>query len=379
MGIDANLAFHIARSTKALGLSGSVCTLGVITEWSEPADLDRAIRSAGLHPANGEDPFRRMGFQSLESTDVSGFEGCTHILDLNTTNLPAALGERYDVIYNGGTLEHVFDIRMALKNIFQMLRPGGVVIQFLPVNGWVDHGFYQFSPTFFVDYYIENGFELLDARLMHYELSGDRVTVHPYVPGALDAVRDGAFNGSWLCYGVARKTRQSTWDRIPLQARYADLHGSVKKSRLASLQYFFPYQVIKGEAQDIPITRIRLSNWQRGDGHELLAHLPQLASASDNVLGQVSPLMLLEDGRLIGPPHALHEQIRKEGRGAFSHWGEWLQFSTSDNSAPDGHIYECAFPTSIQRCAAIHQSDTAEPTKSHGMVARMRSLVRKMV
>lgn len=159
MGIDANLAFHIARSTKTLGLTGSVCTLGVITEWSEAGEIERAMKSAGLPPAAGGNPFLRMGYQSLESTDVSEYEGCTHILDLNTAKLPETLAGRYDVIYNGGTLEHVFDVRTALKNIFEMLRPGGVVIQFLPVNGWVDHGFYQFSPTFFVDYYIENGFE----------------------------------------------------------------------------------------------------------------------------------------------------------------------------------------------------------------------------
>lgn len=141
MGIDANLAYHLARSTKVLGLSGSVCTLGVVTEWASSDELDRAIRTAGIVPAVNENPFLRMGFESIESVDVSAYEGCTHTLDLNTDEFPSNLVERYGVIYNGGTLEHVFDIRTALKNIFLMLQPGGVVIHFLPVNGWVDHGF----------------------------------------------------------------------------------------------------------------------------------------------------------------------------------------------------------------------------------------------
>jgi hypothetical protein len=44
---------------------------------------------------------------------------------------------------------------------------------------------------------------------------------------------------------------------------------------------------------------------------------------------------LVEDGRAIGVPHSLHEKIRSEGRGMFSHWISTLYFSTSDNSNPN--------------------------------------------
>lgn len=215
---------------------------------------------------------------------------------------------------------------------------------------------------------------------MNYESSGSQVTVHPYVPGALDAIRNGAFHGSWLCYGVARKTEHSTWDRIPLQGRYANLHGREKKSKTAPLQYFFPYRVVNGEAQEVPITRIVLSNCQRGDGHELVAHLPQVAALSDSIEGQVSPLMLLENGKFIGPPHALHEQIRREGGGAFSHWGEWLQFSTSDNGPLEGRVYECVVPSETLQPVSAHQAapEAERPAPIHGgVMARLRSLARK--
>lgn len=347
MGIDANLAYHIARSTKSLGLSGSVCTLGVVSESVSSDELDRAILTAGLVPTVDENPFLRMGFQSLESVDVSGYEGCTHILDLNTDELPPSLSERYDVIYNGGTLEHVFDIRTALKNIFKMLRPGGVVIHFLPMNGWVDHGFYQFSPTFFVDYYIENGFEVLDMRLMCYEPSRHEVKIHSYVPGALDIIRDGTFTGSWLLYGVTRKISQSSWDRIPMQGRYAELHGARGRANATALEYFIPYQVIGGEVRAPRIDRLVLTAWRVGEGNELLAHLPQFAALADDVPNQISPLMLLEDGRFSSSPHALHNRIREQGMGAYSHWGEWLHFSTSDNGSPEGRLFEVVVPESI--------------------------------
>lgn len=55
----------------------------------------------------------------------------------------------------------------------------------------------------------------------------------------------------------------------------------------------------------------------------------------------VSALHLLEDGHPIGPGHAQHADIRTKGQGRFSHWGDRLYFSTSDNSDPatNGRTY----------------------------------------
>lgn len=55
-----------------------------------------------------------------------------------------------------------------------------------------------------------------------------------------------------------------------------------------------------------------------------------------------SHLVLLEHGKMIGEAHALHAKIKKAGMGLYSHWGEYLYFSTSDNSDPNtnGRFYE---------------------------------------
>src|SRR5436853_5305763 len=47
-----------------------------------------------------------------------------------------------------------------------------------------------------------------------------------------------------------------------------------------------------------------------------------------------SRLRLMEDGKPLGPAHASHDDIRSHGGGLFSHWGDDLYFSTSDNSDP---------------------------------------------
>lgn len=55
----------------------------------------------------------------------------------------------------------------------------------------------------------------------------------------------------------------------------------------------------------------------------------------------ISQLRLLEDGRPIGPPHTNHDTIAETGSGAYSHWDNYLYFSTSDNSDPNtnGRLY----------------------------------------
>jgi hypothetical protein len=47
-----------------------------------------------------------------------------------------------------------------------------------------------------------------------------------------------------------------------------------------------------------------------------------------------STLCLFEDARALGPPHAPHDEIRRRGKGAYSHWNGELWFSTSDGSDP---------------------------------------------
>lgn len=80
-------------------------------------------------------------------------------------------------------------------------------------------------------------------------------------------------------------------------------------------------------------------------GHAYAAPLPDswlFQLTSDTPEAQEASLGELYEGeRRLGPAHALHEEIRRIGLGAYSHWGDSLIFSTSDNSDPrdNGHTY----------------------------------------
>jgi predicted O-methyltransferase YrrM len=72
------------------------------------------------------------------------------------------------------------------------------------------------------------------------------------------------------------------------------------------------------------------------EGHCWTAHLPELRHLADSQgTPRRSPLMLYENGTPFLEPHVPHCYIRTEGGGLFSHWREFLFFSTSDNSDPN--------------------------------------------
>ncbi len=55
---------------------------------------------------------------------------------------------------------------------------------------------------------------------------------------------------------------------------------------------------------------------------------------ADDEPGPPSRLVVREDGHILGPAHALHQDIRDPGRGRYSHWANHVRFSASDNSDP---------------------------------------------
>jgi len=89
----------------------------------------------------------------------------------------------------------------------------------------------------------------------------------------------------------------------------------------------------------------------------LPAHVPSGDDISDN---DRSLLRLFEDGRELGPPHSHHAAVRESGGGLYSHWGDTLFFSTSDNSDPraNGRSYCIAASSGA---AVIGRDPTAIP------------------
>jgi hypothetical protein len=104
-----------------------------------------------------------LGVRSLTMLDVSDYEGAGLIHDLNCPT-PKSLDESFDAVVDGGSLEHVFNVPVALASLMRMTKVGGHLCLAVPANNLCGHGFYQFSPEFMYRALDgKHGFRLEDA------------------------------------------------------------------------------------------------------------------------------------------------------------------------------------------------------------------------
>jgi len=90
-------------------------------------------------------------YQSLgvehTSIDINGKNGA---LPINLDKpVPTALLDRFDVITNYGTIEHVNNQYQVFKNVHDMCKKGGIMIHVFPLKGhWPRHCRYYYSEVF---------------------------------------------------------------------------------------------------------------------------------------------------------------------------------------------------------------------------------------
>ena len=167
MGLDINaVRFLIAAHQRGVRYQ-DVLMLGrqdlnvypkkMVQELSRHGFPCEAFRS-GDSVRYAEPVFQALGATRVRSMDASSFEGAEFVHDLNLPIGPE-LQEKFDLVYDGGTLEHIFNFPQALKNCMEMVRVGGHLMLHTITNNWCGHGFYQFSPElFFQAFSAPNGF-----------------------------------------------------------------------------------------------------------------------------------------------------------------------------------------------------------------------------
>ena len=180
MGLDIN-AVHFLISAHKRGVRfGEVLMIGRQDLNVYPAKMVQVLKRANLacetFEVGGKDTqysepfFRALGAGNVCSLDASDFEGAQIVHDLNKP-IGDEFKQRFDVVYDGGTLEHIFNFPIALRNCMELVKLGGRLFIHAPANNWCGHGFYQFSPELFYRALSpQNGFEV------------ERMIVHPVGP-----------------------------------------------------------------------------------------------------------------------------------------------------------------------------------------------------
>lgn len=241
----------IIREHGRAPFASPVLCLGVPDVYLTGPELRQGLCESGLgdpgevRPANdglvdAATYFDALGLTDRTSVDIPGAHLApdrTH--DLNTP-LPADLRERFGLVVDPGTTEHVFDVRTALANVVSALRPGGTVIHLVPIYSY-NGGYFSINPNVLHDFYEANGFADIRAFIImwdRYNATTGRSRVYPYtnVMRPRHALADSdqvRFSPELLFF--ARKTRSIVEIAIPIQHEHREWGEPRLRGRIARL------------------------------------------------------------------------------------------------------------------------------------------------
>jgi hypothetical protein len=231
MGIDPNTLWFLIRSRYLGAKFDRTVTLGRQNLYRlAPHDVDAAFAAAGIRAAPevvsrrdhawADWVFNGLGARHVDSLDYSDYEGASVICDMNAP-LPDRQVEAFSVVFDGGSLEHIFNFPTALMNCMRMVEVGGHFITCGPANNFFGHGFYQFSAELWFRALSEaNGFGELEVML---------VEDHDSV-GSWFKVQDPNVVGQRVTFSSATPTQMfvrarkiapvSGWSSMPYQSDY---------------------------------------------------------------------------------------------------------------------------------------------------------------
>ena len=160
MGIDIHTARFLLARRKEKASFERCATLGRQHYYMSNSETRSLLKDCGLvpddfpnlfpteYPTYSEPFWQMLGAKTLHTIDASNFEGATHVHDMNQP-VPDSWKTAYDAVCDCGTLEHVFNFPVAIRNCMEMVKCGGYFFTQTPANNYLGHGFYQFSPELF--------------------------------------------------------------------------------------------------------------------------------------------------------------------------------------------------------------------------------------
>ncbi len=170
---------------------------GAARPYALPAPGPSTISAEHVELLNSDAPFARdfwiaLGFE-YTAIDVDGSPGSIP-LDLNYDQVPNALRNKFGLVTNLGTTEHICNQMNAFKIAHDLAAPGAVMIHHLPAGGMLNHGLVNYNPKFFWYLARSNDYKWLH---MNFYGSGDSYPIaanildftQSYAPEASEALR----------------------------------------------------------------------------------------------------------------------------------------------------------------------------------------------
>ena len=166
------------------------------------------------------------------AVDHSSYENADILCNL-CEPIPAELTGRFNFVYNGSVLDNVFDPAAAMRNITELVGPGGVIFHYEGVVHWAA-AYTRFMPDWFFDYYAINKFQDFRAFLCtHKDIYNSPWEMYEWWPFQIDnatsasltQVPEPSTGRECVVVVVAEKGPNSTSNRIPIQSAYRQGHA----------------------------------------------------------------------------------------------------------------------------------------------------------
>lgn len=256
MGIDLNGAQLLIRARKSGVPFERVVTLGRQSLHGNRQGLLSIVRRSGfdlsdplvqriLSPATkfAEDFLRLLGATDIAAIDFNDYEGAQIIHDMNLP-IPDDLCSSFDLVLDGGTLEHVFEFPTALRNAAEMVRVNGRFISITETNNFCGHGFYQFSPELFYRFLSSANGYAIESCIVWEDIPGSKFYEVPDPDSIRSRINLTSEFGTYMMV-QARRIGNVSREFIPMQSDYVrlwkapgtDVRGS---SIIARLKSAFP-------------------------------------------------------------------------------------------------------------------------------------------
>lgn len=240
---DCTLLFH----SKKLGVSyKETLTLGRLNLYVTEAEIEQTIQkyneltkeitSVNFSSGYSEPLFELLGANNTNSIDFSEYENATIIHDLNIP-ITDNLKKKFTVIVDGGTIEHVFNFPVAIKNCMDALQIGGHYIGISPANNLMGHGFYQFSPELYFRVFSEsNGFRI-KQMLVCYDTENDTHWYEVADPAVVNSrvVLKNSLPVS-LMFIAEKISQKNVFEETPQQADYTNVWNAFESLKENKIQ-----------------------------------------------------------------------------------------------------------------------------------------------
>jgi len=269
MGLMPSHIRMFIKMQKKHQFSGAACVLGNQEVWATPETLEKYCKEAGFKckkPASIHghtsrlfegDPdlsriskdfihartfFEVMGFDDYVDVDNFEYDQPALLHDMNSP-VPEEVVDKFDLVLDGGTVEHIFDIKQVMGNMVRMTRVDGCVMHLASYD--MDHGFYALSPCFLYDYYRSNGFSDFSCYIMATDYSNvleDFDKKRPYFEYeyGMDLSCLLSTSSSWLIFFTARKVESMPELRIPTQGMFEPTDGKSLRQSQSSFRNYIP-------------------------------------------------------------------------------------------------------------------------------------------